>query len=293
MLGNLIDSDVLILALLIGAIIIIGTICIILTIRGDKKYKEKQLKNKEKEKEDKEKETSKPDIQISLATEDIPLFDEKEDAEMIKEEEPAYEVIDDIKLPEEEPVFIEEKIPETKKEDIEYIFEEKTPKAKKEDVEFAFEEKEDKTPKTNLDDILSEMRRDIEAQKYEKIDRYEEDQEENAVISYQELLDRKMALREEPKEEVIKEEPIKEVVTRTSYEKVEPVYEWNDTPKHFSNSEFVSPIFGRQDSSNNYPTVKKTEVTEEVRTTFVDDEDKVSKETVDLLNELREYRNNR
>lgn len=279
MLGNLIDSDVLILALLIGAIIIIGTICIILTIRGDKKYKEKQLKNKEKEKEDKEKETSKPDIQISLATEDIPLFDEKVDAEMIKEEEPAYEVIDDIKLPEEEPVFIEEKLPESKKEDIEFIF----------------EEKEEKTPKTNLDDILSEMRRDIEAQKYEKIDRYEEDQEENAVISYQELLDRKMALRDEPKveKEELLEEPIKEVVTRTSYEKVEPVYEWNDTPKHFSNSEFVSPIFGRQDSSNNYPTVKKTEVTEEVRTTFVDDEDEVSKETVDLLNELREYRNNR
>ena len=281
MLGNLIDSDVLILALLIGAIIIIGTICIILTIKSDKKYKEKQLKSKkEEEKESK----NKPDIQISLATEDIPLIDEKiedkAEAEIIKEEEPAYEVIDDIKLPEEEPVFIDEDLPSSKKEAIEFIYEEK--------------EEAPKT-KSNLDDILSEMRRDLEAQKYEKIDRYEEDQEENAVISYQELLDRKMALRDEPKveKEELLEEPIKEVVTRTTYETVEPVYEWNDTPKHFSNSEFVSPIFGRQDSSNNYPTVKKTEVTEELRTTFADSDDEVSKETVDLLKELREYRNNR
>ena len=115
---------------------------------------------------------------------------------------------------------------------------------KKEEVQ---EVQEEKNEKSSIEDVLRLMNADLEKQKYENIDKYEEEQEENAVISYQELLDRKMALNEEKKE------------------KQQEAF----VPK-FSNTEFISPIFGR---------VEKKE--EEIE--ILDE---------DFLNNLKEFRSN-
>lgn len=165
-------------------------------------------KKKKKVKPVKVKEENKhADISVSLATNNIPE---------ISKEAPNMEEILDIK---EEP----------KKEEIQEVKE------------------EEKTEKSSIEDVLKLMNADLEKQKYENIDKYEEEQEENAVISYQELLDRKMALNEEKKE------------------KEQEAF----IPK-FSNTEFISPIFGR---------VEKKE--EEIE--ILDE---------DFLNNLKEFRSN-
>lgn len=165
-------------------------------------------KEKKKVKPVKVKEENKhADISVSLATNNIPE---------ISKEAPNMEEILDIK---EEP----------KKEEVQEV------------------KKEDKVEKSSIEDVLRLMNADLEKQKYENIDRYEEEQEENAVISYQELLDRKMALNEEKKE------------------KQQEAF----IPK-FSNTEFISPIFGRVEKKE-----EEIEVLDE-----------------DFLNNLKEFRSN-
>ena len=148
-----------------------------------------------------------PDISVSLATNDIP--------EISKEAPKMEEILSLKEEKKEEPV--KEVQPEVQEE------------------------------KNSIEDVLKLMNADLEKQKYENIENYEEEQEENAVISYQELLDRKMALNEEKEES-------KETLI----------------PK-FSNSEFISPIFGR------------VEKKEEQEIEILDE---------DFLNNLKEFRSN-
>lgn len=256
MFENLTNQDIIILACLIGLIVVVGIICIVLTFRKDK--------NKDNEEENIEK--AEPDINMALATSNIPE---------ISEEAPA----------------LEEMLNDTKEEieDVELT-----------EVDKQVEEEQDEKNRSSIEEVLKAMNEDLEKQKYETIDKYEEEQEENAVISYQELVARKMALADEPEEK-----HVEEVITKTSYvededgvtpvsfEKIQltnPDSEEKSNSK-FSNSEFISPVFGRLESTMEYPTLKKTVETETLVETKLDKSD-LPEETDEFLNTLKEFRKN-
>lgn len=275
MFDNLASSDIIILGVLIGLILIVGITCIVLTIKGDSK------KNAKVEKVSK-KESHEPEIQMALATDDIPdLIDEEK--EPLVEEIPTYEEVSVI-MEELEPTYKPEVI-EVEEISIETISEpavSKTPEI--------IEEPVTRSSKTKIEDVLKQMEVDIEKQKYEEIDRYEEEQEENAVISYQELVNRKMALNDSKEYDEPKTVETRIERTTTTIESVEPTYKWKDKTE-FSSSDFISPVFGRQEKVGNNQAIKRTTVKEELKTSLVDEDDALD-ETVDLLNTLKEYRRN-
>lgn len=252
MLEGLTNQDIIILCCLVGLIVIVGLICIVLTLRGNKKEPKVSTKS-----------SAEPDIKMALATDNIPE---------ISEEEPALEEILNVDEKEEpEAIEINEK-----------------------------EQQQDEKNRSSIEEVLKAMNEDLEKQKYETIDRYEEEQEENAVISYQELVARKMALNEEKEEK----KTVNETLTRTSYidsdEGITPVsfekIEVNQpnaeaSNNKFSNSEFISPVFGRLESTMEYPTLKKTVETETYTETKVNDEE-LPQETDEFLNTLKEFRKN-
>ena len=141
-----------------------------------------------------------------------------------------------------------------------------------------------------------------------KIDEFEREQEENAIISYQELIKQAKAkgqIKEEPVEikednfEALEEESYpkpsyqavyetheEELYSKPSYQAVyetheEELYSKLEEKKKFKNSEFISPIFGIQNGNPSYPTVKK-----------IDRSKKVEDENTQFLNSLKEFREN-
>lgn len=305
MFENLTNSDVLILSGLIGVIIVIGIICIILTIKGGKSSSSKKIVNEEKSN------IPEPDIHIALATENIPAIESAKEKE--KEEQEQMEIFNrPVEMEEiiimEEPIII----PAVEDNMVEFpSYETKTepsytpsytPVYEEEyvspSINTKLEEVQDAKNGASIEEVLSAMQGDLENHKYETIDRYEEEQEENAVISYQELLNRKMTLNNE---EIIKEELEEEKASSNYLDELpnfkdivlEPIPDRNaDRP--FMNSEFVSPIFGRLSSNTDYPTVKKTvEIEELVQTELISDGNfDMEDENDEFLNTLKEFRRN-
>lgn len=279
MFADLTNSDIIILVTLICLILVVGIICIVLTIRSDKNnsVKKKKVTIPEEDSDEKKETISEPDIHIALATEDIPAI-EKES------------LIDD-----ENTIVEQEKILETQNSSIEELPIDNTMESFSIDEEK--EKEQDNRNATSIEEVLTAMQVDLEKEKYDAIDRYEEEQEDNAVISYQELLNRKMALNNIEKQEKLESEEETNTNFLEEAEKIandisdKPLYDDNN----FSNSEFISPIFGRVNNHTEYPTVKKIVETEEYKTeTVVSNEKdaKVSEETEEFLNTLKEFRKN-
>lgn len=254
MLGNLSNQDIIILCSLICLVFIIGIICIFLTLKKDKTKSVGEVKM--------DVEKTEPDINVALATDNIPEISEKE---------PTMDEI----------LNVNEK-KSTDDIDIERI------------IDIEKETEQDTLNRLSIEEVLKAMNEDLEKQKYDKIDKYEEEQEENAVISYQELVARKMALNSE------NEEVKKVTETTTNYvedgEKVVPISveqtkkEKTPTSTKFSNSEFISPIFGRLEDNTEYPTVKKIEETETFTETTV--KEKLPAQSDEFLSTLKEFRKN-
>lgn len=96
-------------------------------------------------------------------------------------------------------------------------------------------------PKSELEDVIAALETN---QNNRPMTTFEQEQEENAIISYQELVaavQGKMAQTQEPKEvtETV-EVPIEEV------EEVVP----QEPVRKFKNSEFISPVFGKDTKTN-------------------------------------------
>ena len=117
----------------------------------------------------------------------------------------------------------------------EKVISELTPEQKEE------EEKTDSSIQTLLEQMQSDLNNKADYQ--ESINRYEDDEEANAIISYREL----MKYKESHEKDIVLEdkgkEEIKEVIKENKEEPVEEV-------KKFKRSEFISPIFGYNDDTN-------------------------------------------
>lgn len=183
------------------------------------------------------------------------------------------------------------------------------------------EEELNAVPKNDeLESILAQMQEDIKTTPEEVVKKFEQEQEEKAIISYQELVDNVKQGRIEIEEEDDGNVDFVEALTNSS-EKVEPLEEVKEekvidkedsvTPsmlreaiesietnkkedaKSFKQSEFISPIYGRIEPKLDYPTVKKSDNILDIMNTR--DYNKLTEEIKkqeEFLNTLIEFRKN-
>lgn len=121
-------------------------------------------------------------------------------------------------------------------------------KKTKDEVVETVEVKEE--PKTELEVVLKAMEENVNNRKALS---FEQEQEENAIISYQELLEAAKGRRQANIEvtdpdrqeliDLIEQQPELEEVELVESEIVVPIEE----PKKFKTSEFISPIFGKDE----------------------------------------------
>ena len=173
-----------------------------------------------------------------------------------------------------------------------------------------------------LEQILAKMQHDIEIPPEEVVKKFEEEQEKNAIISYQELLDsvnnNKINIEEEEEGDINYVEALEQelgaysnetIKTPTFDTKLETIddyankshldiidqLELDEKPRKFKASEVISPVFGRDIPEYEYKTINsfantnnKVEV-EQVAGISVDNE---IKKNEDFLKALIEFRNN-
>lgn len=148
-----------------------------------------------------------------------------------------------------------------------------------------------KEEKLDLDDMLAKMQKSLDSKQEQVVENFEAEQEEKAIISYQELLN---SMKNNNLEEEIKQNELQQEKTATSLattkvteflereepkiKKIESLVETKE--KKFKNTDFISPIFGRQEAKIEYPTIK-----------LFDTGKHVKKEQDDLINEIDEIKN--
>lgn len=154
----------------------------------------------------------------------------------------------------------------------------------REQIEFPKEEK-------NIGSVILAMQRDLDKKKEDPVMSFEEEQEEKAIISYHELLKAKQSNTEEfvdelenkieiidfPKEPV--EEEINIPIKRQSV---------TETSK-FTNTEFISPIYGRMNADSVPVARTRTEVREEPPK---ENQGTTNSKNDRFLEELKEFRKN-
>ena len=114
-------------------------------------------------------------------------------------------------------------------------------------------------PLTDLEKVLAEMKQGVQ-EKGLNVTTFEQQQEEKAIISYQELLKNKpkldfVAPMSTAYDEIADEQVINSNIS-VSKENDFPYVEKVVEPKKFQNSEFISPIYGRVENKTEYPTIK-------------------------------------
>ena len=184
-----------------------------------------------------------------------------------------------------------------------------------EKVEEELSQIEEKPINNELEEILRKMQEDIDIKPEDVVKKFEEEQEEKAIISYQELVDNvkagKIEVVDDEESDVnyvetlnidMTQEPIMEVSSEESEitpQMVKDVIEnissssIKEKPKKFKKSDFISPIYGIMDEKLEYPTVKKNENVLDIMNTR--DYNKLTEEIKrqeEFLNALKEFRKN-
>lgn len=184
-----------------------------------------------------------------------------------------------------------------------------------EKVEEELTKVEENSVSNALEDILKKMQEDIDVKPEDVVKKFEEEQEEKAIISYQELVDNvkagKIEVIDDEESEVdfvenlvtdVTTEPIMEVSKDDSPitpQMLKDVIEnissssIKEEPKKFKKSDFISPIYGIIDEKLEYPTVKKNENILDIMNTR--DYNKLTEEIErqeEFLNALKEFRKN-
>ena len=183
-----------------------------------------------------------------------------------------------------------------------------------EKVEEELNSEEPSVVTNKLEEILQKMQEDIDTKPEDVVRKFEEEQEEKAIISYQELVDNvkagKIDIIEDETSDVnfvesltmdIATEPIMEVSENPSItpemvkEVIENISESSvkEQPMKFKISEIISPIFGVMQDNFDYPTVKKTETMLDIMNTRDYNElTEEIKRQEEFLNALKKFRRN-
>ena len=180
-----------------------------------------------------------------------------------------------------------------------------------EKIETELENNEEKT--NELESILKKMQEDIEVKPEDVVKKFEEEQEEKAIISYKELVDNVKAGKievvdddtsdinyveslnldntdesiEVSEENKVTPEMVKEAVENITTSSIK------EEPKKFKSSEFISPIFGVMQDNLEYPTVKKTDnLLDIMNTKDYNELTEEIKRQEEFLEALKAFRNN-
>lgn len=155
--------------------------------------------------------------------------------------------------------------------------------------------KDDKV--NELDNLLAVMQEDLEKERAleEVTEEYEDEQEKTAIISYQELL---KAARENKIKTSYDDEKIAVISTSDNAAKKSDIIEIEEEnlseTKKFKNSDFISPIFGKQESFSDYPKVPNFNHQKQQKKEYIDEElvDFDNNSDEDFLESLIAFRNN-
>ena len=258
MLENLSKTDYIILSILALIILIAGIILVVFIKKSKKTTVLDKVEEKDEPKVIKKAEVGmklacenippleekKPEIGMKLACENIPPLEEKKEVVVNIENEEVVETKEENENQEEKKQLEEVKTDELEDVKIENI--ESDPDTMEEQVIYInnnnVEKNQDEKNKTNIDEILKAMQVDLEKEKYARIDQYEEEQEEEAVISYQELR-KKM----QQKEDEVKAKLMKDAMKKMEEQK--PIYEDIENIPSYSNDDFFD-ILDKNESAN-------------------------------------------
>ena len=187
---------------------------------------------------------------------------------------------------------------------------------KAEKIEEELEKIEENNEPNELENILKKMQEDMEVKPEDVVKKFEKEQEEKAIISYQELVDNvksgKIEVIDDEESEVnfvenlVTDEVVEPVMTidnntdsQVTPEMVKEAIEniskdsIKEEPKRFKQSEFISPIYGVMDNKVEYPKVKKSETTLDIMNTRDYNElTEEIKRQEEFLQALKEFRKN-
>lgn len=139
---------------------------------------------------------------------------------------------------------------------------------------------------SSLDEIMEAMQQDIDSEKEDAVELFEQEQEDKAIISYQELV--KVKKKTEKPETIEKTEKKEETKNKALPKLV-------TTEKNkFTNSEFVSPVFGKMENSSNLEIDSKEvfDAHELEKTLNIEPLSDEIKKNNEFLNALKEFRKN-
>ena len=196
-----------------------------------------------------------------------------------KDEEEIDELLSDLRKDRKEKEVIAELEKELEQEEVQEINRVEEPIQKEEIKEQKFEEK-----KSEIEEMLEKMQEDLDKKPEDVVTNFENEQEEKAIISYQELLD---SIKEKsPKVEVVDDEleyrqekemnkKLNETIQAIENNETNKIVEEEKTEtnavKKFKNTDFISPVYGKMNEHLEYPTVPSFEKHEQVEFDFDDD----------------------
>jgi len=154
----------------------------------------------------------------------------------------------------------------------------------REQIEFPKEE-------NNIGSVILAMQRNLDTKKEAPIMSFEEEQEEKAIISYHELLKAKQTNTEEFVDELENKIEIIDFPKELIKEEINiPIKRQSvtETPK-FTNTEFISPIYGRMNVDSVPVTTTRTEAREEPKK---EAQGAKNSKNDRFLEELKEFRKN-
>ena len=143
--------------------------------------------------------------------------------------------------------------------------------------------------KIDLEAMLSQMEATIN-EKDKAIANFEQEQEEKAIISYEEL---KKAVNQNSNTEVTKVETLE---PKNEFKKDTRVVDTSNDNKSFKNTDFISPIFGKMDNNYDYPKISEFEEQPQVTKRETNNDLMYAKHSEDkneaFLDSLKQFRKN-
>lgn len=159
-----------------------------------------------------------------------------------------------------------------------------------------------------LDKVLEQMQQDLDTTPEEVVSNFEQEQEEKSIISYQELLqslNKEEPIKEEVKKQIVKdmeEIDVIDIDDNVEVTKVESVKAFDDDvkieKKKFQNSEFISPIFGKDKPKTREAKLESILRNEEMKKTSLEETLDISplkdemRKSDEFLRALKDFRSN-
>ena len=136
----------------------------------------------------------------------------------------------------------------------------------------------------DLETLLNKMEEDLE-NKENVVKTFEDEQEEKAIISYQELV------------EISGKNTQAETVDEEQEEEFNLDFTIIDSPKKFKNTEFISPVYGRVDSDVNHNDEETNSFEETIVEQPIEEDKPIETQSnvepiEEFLNELKRFRKN-